>query len=366
MEGSDKELSPRDRWSFLIVLIAITIAFAWILWPFFMAILWAVIVSVLFMPINRRLLLAMPGKRNRAALLTLILVLLIAILPAAVLTVALIDEAATVYLRIQSGDIDLARIFSGFWTGLPEWAEDLLGWFGITSFASAADKLGGSAADGVRALLGEALAVGQSLFGLLIKLMVVLYLCFFLLRDGRRLQRRVATAAPLRSDHLEKLVARFVVVVQATIKGSIVVAILQGLIGGLVLWALGVEAPLLWGVLMGAASLLPAVGTGLVWVPMAFYLLVTGAVWQGLVLIVCGLFVIGMVDNVLRPVLVGRETRIPDYVILISTLGGLQLFGFHGIVIGPLIAAMFIAVWDMATEMRMDAPQGEEPPRTVS
>jgi predicted PurR-regulated permease PerM len=89
---------------------------------------------------------------------------------------------------------------------------------------------------------------------------------------------------------------------------------------------------------------------------MAFYLLFTGAIWQGAVLIFCGLFVIGMVDNVLRPILVGRETRIPDYVVLITTLGGLQLFGFHGIVIGPVIAAMFIAVWDIATTMRDEPP----------
>jgi predicted PurR-regulated permease PerM len=94
------------------------------------------------------------------------------------------------------------------------------------------------------------------------------------------------------------------------------------------------------------------VGTGLVWVPMALYLFLSGSIWQGVVLVFCGLFVIGMVDNVVRPVLVGRETRIPDYVVLITTLGGLQLFGLHGIVIGPVIAAMFIAVWDIAATMR--------------
>ena len=159
----------------------------------------------------------------------------------------------------------------------------------------------------------------------------------------------------MQADHLQLLVDRFIVVVRATIKGSIVVAILQGLIGGVVLWALGIEAALLWGVLMGAASLLPAVGTGLVWVPMALYLFLSGSIWQGVVLVFCGLFVIGMVDNVVRPVLVGRETRIPDYVVLITTLGGLQLFGLHGIVIGPVIAAMFIAVWDIAATMRTQA-----------
>ena len=103
---------------------------------------------------------------------------------------------------------------------------------------------------------------------------------------------------------------------------------------------------------MGAFSLIPAVGTGLVWVPVAIYLFVTGAVLKGLILALCGMFVIGMVDNILRPILVGRETRIPDYVVLITTLGGIDLFGFNGIIIGPVIAALFIATWNIVTKMR--------------
>jgi predicted PurR-regulated permease PerM len=326
-----------DRWTFLVLLIAVSIAFAAILLPFFAAILWAVIVAILFEPVYRRLLGHMPKRRNGAALLTLLLIVGMVILPAAILGVALMNEAAAVYQRIQSGEIDPVGIWTGFQSGMPDW----LGlWFG------------GSAAAGIRAILEQALSIGQSLFGLLIKLMVMLYLAFFLIRDGEGLQQRIRAAVPLRGEDLQLLIDRFIVVVRATIKGSIVVAILQGLIGGIILWALGIEAALLWGVLMGAASLLPAVGTGLVWVPMTLYLLVTGSIWQGLVLVFCGLFVIGMVDNVLRPILVGRETRIPDYVVLIVTLGGLQLFGFHGIVIGPVVAAMFIAVWDIATSIR--------------
>ncbi|MGB3844503.1 MAG: AI-2E family transporter [Sphingopyxis sp.] len=358
MTDGDDRAGSGKRWSFLAILIAISIAFAVVLLPFAAAILWAVIAAILFEPLYRRMLTKIPGWRNGAALLTILLILAMVILPAAILAVALVNEAAAVYQRIHSGAIDPAHIWTNFRSGLPEW---LLSWFDridIGNIATAKSLLGGGAADGVRAILGQALSIGQSLFGLLINLMVMLYLAYFLIRDGESLQHSIRRAMPLRADHLELLANRFVVVVRATIKGSIVVAILQGLIGGIVLWALGIEAALLWGVLMGAASLLPAVGTGLVWVPMALYLLFTGQIWQGLALVVCGLFVIGMVDNVLRPVLVGRETRIPDYVVLITTLGGLQLFGFHGIVIGPVIAAMFIAVWDIATTMRGEPAAG--------
>jgi predicted PurR-regulated permease PerM len=133
-------------------------------------------------------------------------------------------------------------------------------------------------------------------------------------------------------------------------KGSFVIAIVQGIIGGVIFSALGIGGALLWGIAMGFFSLLPAIGTGLIWVPVALYLFITGAFWKGAILVFCGLFVIGLVDNLLRPVLVGRDTQMPDYVVFISTLGGLELFGFNGIVVGPVIAALFIAIWDIFTE----------------
>jgi predicted PurR-regulated permease PerM len=115
---------------------------------------------------------------------------------------------------------------------------------------------------------------------------------------------------------------------------------------------LGVHAAVLWAVVMGIPSLLPAVGSALIWLPVAIYFLVTGATWQGVVLICFGVLVIGLVDNVLRPILVGKDTKIPDYVILISTLGGIAVFGLNGFVIGPVIAAMFMSVWDIYASSR--------------
>ena len=128
-------------------------------------------------------------------------------------------------------------------------------------------------------------------------------------------------------DLLKSLGAKFTNVTRATVKGTIVVAIVQGALGGLIFWFLGIQAPVLWAVVMAFLSLLPAVGTALVWLPVAIYLLATGSVWQGAVLIAYGILVIGLVDNVLRPVLVGKDTKIPDYIVLISTLGGMAIFG---------------------------------------
>ena len=152
---------------------------------------------------------------------------------------------------------------------------------------------------------------------------------------------------PLRTEQKAALFSRFADVVRATVKGGILVAIAQGALGGLAFWFLGIHAPLLWAVLMAFLSLLPAIGAGLVWLPVAIYFLASGAVWQGVSLITYGVLVIGLVDNILRPSLVGKDTKLPDYVVLISTLGGIEVFGLHGFVIGPLIAAIFMVTWEI-------------------
>jgi predicted PurR-regulated permease PerM len=152
---------------------------------------------------------------------------------------------------------------------------------------------------------------------------------------------------PLSRKYKQRLFNNFTTVVRATVKGNVLVALVQGALGGLAFWFLGIQAPLLWAVVMAFLSLLPAVGAAIVWAPVAIYLLVSGSVWQGVALIVWGVVAIGLVDNVLRPILVGKDIKMPDYLVLISTLGGMELFGLNGFVIGPMIAALFIAVWDL-------------------
>ena len=174
------------------------------------------------------------------------------------------------------------------------------------------------------------------------------------------LYKRISKAVPLQGDQKQALFQKFAIVVRAMIKGTIFVAIIQGTLGGLIFWALGIHAPVLWGVMMALLSLLPAVGAAVVWFPVAIYLLATGSVWQGIVLLAFGAGVIGLVDNVLRPYLVGKDTRMPDYIVLISTLGGIVTFGLSGFVLGPLIAAMFIAVWDISSSAMSASPGADD------
>lgn len=190
-------------------------------------------------------------------------------------------------------------------------------------------------------------SIGQSTVEFVINFFVTLYLLFFLLRDGDLLIARIRKAVPLQDERQRALIRKFTTVIRATVKGDILVALLQGTLGGLIFWILGVNAPLLWGVLMAFLSLLPAFGASLVWLPVALYFLATGAIWKGAVLIAFGALIIGLVDNFLRPALIGKDTRMPDYVVLISTLGGLEIFGINGFIFGPAIAAMFLAVWSI-------------------
>jgi len=338
-----------------LLLVGVTLALAWILAPFYGTILWGTIIAVLFMPLYHRLLPRLKHRRNTAALVTLLVVLVIVVLPFALITAALAREAAGIYERLQSGELNPALYFRGVFNALPTWMTSLLDRFGLVDFTTLQRRLASALAQGSQFIATQALSIGQNTFEFLVELFITLYLAFFLLRDGDALTRQLRRAVPLAPTHRSELFDKFTVVIRATIKGNLLVAALQGLLGGLAFWFLGVNGALLWAVVMAFLSLLPAVGTAMVWLPVALYFLFTGALWQGIALTLWGVLVIGLVDNLLRPVLVGKDTRMPDYVVLTTTLGGMAVFGINGFVLGPAIAAMFIAVWHIYARTRTDA-----------
>ena len=230
---------------------------------------------------------------------------------------------------------------------MPRWVINLLDRFGLGNVEALVAKLTTALAQGSQVIATQALSIGQNTFDFLVSFFVMLYLLYFVLRDGTVLSRTIREALPLARPHTHFLLNKFTTVVRATVKGNVVVAAAQGLIGGLTLWALGVQGALLWGVLMAFLSLLPAVGAALVWAPVAVWFLATGVIVKGVILIVVGVFVIGLVDNILRPLLVGKDTQMPDYIVLMSTIGGMAIFGVNGFVIGPVVAALFMAAWDL-------------------
>lgn len=345
-----------DR-AFLWLVIAVSIAFAWIIWPFFGAVLWGTILAILFTPLQRRLIKITGGRPTLAAVITVLVILLIVILPLTLIGGLLIQEAVSVFAKFQSGEFNLGRLLQETLSALPAWVFDLIDRFGLTDFSAMQEKFTSGLVQSSQFVASKAINVGQNTFDLIVNLGIVLYLVFFFVRDGDFLVRRIRAALPLHAHQQRELFNIFTTVIRATVKGNLVLAMVQGALGAIAFWFLHIHAAVLWGVVMAFLSLLPAVGSALVWGPVAIYLIVTGSTWQGLGLIAFGVIVIGSVDNLLRPLLVGKDTKLPDYLVLISTLGGMAIFGLNGFVIGPVIAAMFISVWEIVAVSRHETPR---------
>ena len=368
MNPEPVESDPFEDKVFLFLVLGVSLAFLWILRPYAGAILWGTVLAIVFAPLNRHLRVRLGQRRSVAAIVTLMVIVVLVLLPVALIVQSLIDEGTGLYARIQSGQLDVNAWFRQVYAALPDWAVGLLERRRLTNLEAVQARLTGALTSAAQLIGSKALTLGQNTFEFVVALFVMLYLLFFLLRDGDVLSRRIRGAIPLQPERQRNLAARFTTVIRATIKGNLVVALVQGALGWLIFLILGVGAPVLLGVLIALLSLLPAVGAPVVWAPVAIYLFATGQIWQAATLAAFGALVIGSADNILRPILVGKDTKLPDYVVLISTLGGIAVFGVNGFVIGPVIAALFVAVWEIfsTSRVRPDAPPEAVPVEAIT
>lgn len=332
-----------EKRTFIIFLIGLTVLFILILLPFWSAIFWASVMSLLFHPLQRRLTLHFGNRRSLAALCTVVIGFVVVVLPVVAIAFSFLREGAQIYELIENQQINPQDIIDRIGNAVPLLPE-LLNRAGI-DMGNFRNYLSESAVALSGLLSQEALKWGRNTVNFTLNMGLMLYLSFFLLRDGEVLVEWLRNSVPLRDERRQLLFEKFGEVTRATVKGNMVVAIVQGALGGLIFWLLDLPAPVLWAVVMAFLSLVPAVGAALVWVPMAIYLYATGLWLQASILVAYGALIIGLADNVLRPVLVGRDTKLPDYIVLFSTLGGISQLGVNGFVIGPLIAALFISFW---------------------
>ncbi|MDH3673154.1 MAG: AI-2E family transporter [Gammaproteobacteria bacterium] len=341
--------SPVSRNPFFIgLLAAASIGFVVLLIGFWQPIFWAAVIGILFRPVQTWLDGRLGGRASLAAVLTVILIFFTVLVPAMFLASAVAAEAAAVYARVQSGELDvgaLVRWLQGLLPQASEWAARI----GVDLNELPA-KLSAVAVKGSQFIASLALSAGQNVARFIVMFFLMLYLLFFVLRDGEQILLHIHKAMPLPDVQERRLFQKFAEVSRATIKGTMIVGLVQGFLGGMIFAILGIEGFVFWGVVMVLLSVLPAVGAGLIWLPAAIFLIIGGDWIKGLILIAYGVLVIGLVDNLLRPILVGRDTKMPDYLILLSTLGGLTLVGITGFVLGPVIAALFLAGWQMFEE----------------
>jgi predicted PurR-regulated permease PerM len=331
--------------SFVILVALTTLAFLWLIASFIMPVFWAAVLATIFFPLQRRYVALLGRRRSLAALATMLTIIAIVVVPLFFVGLAISREAAYLHDQIASGAIDLQTPLRLLRRMTPV-ASDYLAGLGI-EIDGLVQRLSTAAVAVSQFIASRALGIGQDVLRITALFFVMLYVLFFFLRDGSQLVAMLIRVLPLGDVRERELLVKFADVSLATIKGTLVVGVVQGAIGAILFWAVGIPAPVFWGSLMVVFSVLPAVGPGLIWLPAAVILLGMGQIVKGIVLIAVGVLVIGLVDNVLRPVLVGRDTQMPDYLVLLATLGGLAVFGVSGFVIGPVIAAFFLVVWEM-------------------
>jgi predicted PurR-regulated permease PerM len=357
MDTQPHQTDELQHASFLIVLAIVSLLMAVIVYPFAQPLLWATLAAIMFQPLYRNLLRRLRGRRNAAAGLSLLAIFFVLMVPAGWIGSLVVEQALVLVDTLQKRPPDLAALFDTIYTALPRIAREAVdrsGWADITMVQTRIQNLV-SASAGMIAT--RAVSIGSGALSFILSFGVALYVMFFLLRDGERIGRTVLCAVPVERSIADRLAERFLGIVRATIKGTGVVALVQGALGWITLAIVGMPSALLLGVVMALFSLIPVIGTVVVWGPVGVWLLLSGSIWQGIFVLLTGAVVISSVDNVLRPILVGRETGIPDWIVLITTLGGISLVGFSGIVLGPLVAGLFLASWSILREQRQEVEE---------
>lgn len=344
--------SPSPNASFFALVVLVSVAFIWLVLPWYGSVLWAVILALLFRPLQVWLERRFGGRRSLAAFVSVLACICIVVIPGVLILAALAREASALTASISSREFDPAALLDQVRAALPAGARHVLSSLNLGDFGDMQSGITSFLENVSQTIATRAFTITQGTAQLFVSFGVMLYLLFFLFRDGPALAATIRRASPLSDHHTGKLIEEFEAVMRATVKGNIIIAVIQGTIGGLAFAALGIRAALLWGVLMALLSLVPAVGASLVWLPVSLYLLISGEVLRGVALMLVGMLVISLIDNFLRPPLVGKSTRLPDYLVLLSTVGGLTLVGVNGFVIGPLIAALFVAVWSLYMQDR--------------
>jgi predicted PurR-regulated permease PerM len=329
---------------FLTFVLLVTVSFFCLIKDFLLACFWAIILAVVFDPAYQRFRQTFKNSETLPLFLTMLMIILVFVIPFLTLTLMITVESTDYYNKIQSGEINPQLYFQEIVALLPKFNK--LSHLGVIRVEEISSSLGNTVAETVKYVAQQAPAVTQNILNLIIQVALAFYILFFLLRDGHLLLRKFISLVPI-GDRIEiELLERFTSVARATVKGGLIVAVIQGSLGGLLFWFVGIPAAFLWGMLMIVLSLLP-IGSTLVWGPAAVILFLQGQTLKAVILLTVGILAIGLVDNFLRPRLIGKDSKMPDYLVLVSTLGGLAWFSLTGFVLGPIIAALFITCWDI-------------------
>ena len=331
--------------AYYLLLAVITVLFVSIIFDFAAPILWSIVVSIIFYPVYEKFLL-MTNKKSLSSILSLILILLLVIIPS-IAMLGLIGNELISFINSYE-----KQSFEAYMKMIPEESliNKILGSLGL-NIAELTEKLDDFLITAIKIFYESISKISANIINFFISLFIFIYLTFFFLRDGEKILQTCMDSFPMNNDDEIYLLNEFRKTTRATIKGTVTVALAQGFLGYLTLLLLGIEGALIWGAVMALLSIVPAVGTIIVWLPIALVLFANGAIMDAILLIFSGIFIIGMIDNILRPILISKETKIPDYLILLTTIGGISIFGITGFILGPIIASLFISIWSLSSRV---------------
>jgi predicted PurR-regulated permease PerM len=339
-----------------LALVAATLIAVYLCWrmllPFIDVILWAFVLAVVFQPVHRRIV-ARVGTPGWAAAISTLLVIVTILGPVTMITLAVVDEVRAVAGRLETNPVRLFSFDSPVFGPALRWIDQYVDIERFQSPTFVRERLEGWTG----AVANRTIGVVGGAVSVVVQTILVVFTLFYLFRDADAIGRAAYDMLPLERSQTRDVVGRTREVISATVYGVIVIAIIQGVLGATIFWALGLPSPLLWGVVMFFLSMLPMGGAALVWGPAALFLALTGAWTKALILVGFGVLVVGSIDNVLSPRLVGKKTRLHELLVFFSVLGGLDVFGVLGLVLGPVVVAITLALIEMVREANRPAAE---------
>lgn len=309
--------------------------------PFLTPIAWAIVLSLVFYPLYAYLL-KLLKYRSLASILTLLIILIIILGPFSYLSFLLVKELGEISEYVETGRISeiskvlehpQVRTIINRIINLLNISESQLN----DAIVSGVSKIGKTLIEKITVGVGDALTV-------ILNFIFMSFSIFFILKDGTDFLKRFRDYMPFSEEQKDRLTVQMRDIIVSTIYGGVIVAIIQGLIGGITYSLLGIQAPVIWGVATAVASFVPLLGAFAIWGPIAGYLFIQGSIINGLILTVVGIFGISLIDNILKPIIIGSRTKMPVLVIFFSVLGGIKLFGLIGLIMGPFVLAIFVSV----------------------
>ena len=338
-------MAMKSQNAYYLLLTLITILFVSLIFNFAAPILWSIVVSIIFYPLYEKLLL-MTNKKSLSSMLSLILILLLVIMPS-IAVLGLIGNELINFINSSEN-----YSFEQYFQMIPNESaiNQLIAWSGL-SINDLIEKADDFLISASKMLYQSVSTISANVINFFVSLFIFVYLTFFFLRDGEKILQHCMDVFPMKNEDESYLLDQFQKTTRATIKGTVMVALAQGFLGYLTLLLIGINGALIWGAVMALLSIVPAVGTVLVWLPIALVLFLNGEIMDASLLIFSGVFIIGMIDNLLRPILIGKKTKMPDYLILLTTIGGISIFGITGFIVGPIIASLFISIWSLSSRV---------------